>query len=170
MTNDNGSITAPQSRFQQALAAYNAAFTAMTSAPRDGDEKADNARYAVMIEAERNLFAIQPNTINDVRALAEITFRDPDSIPGWDLIGAVLNGLRHLDGNATSPTFDPAAWLDLYEQCGGGWINRGDELTLCAPIPQSEGVQSLLFELETRDGTKQVLDLIRQREAERIAA
>ncbi|MBY8335892.1 hypothetical protein KYN89_02405 [Alteriqipengyuania sp. NZ-12B] len=143
----------------------------MCSAPLDNDQQAEDARYSVMIEAERKLFATKPRTVTDVRALAEIAFRDPDSIPGADLIGSVLNGLRDLDDNAPSPTFDPEQWLVLYERCGGGWVRpAGRELTLCAPVPASDGIQASLWELETRGGREQVLRLIEEREAERIAA
>lgn len=115
--------------------------------------------------AEDRLFRQPPKSIADIRALAEIAWQDPASLPTSDMIATVLKGLRSLDGNAPSRTFDAKWWLYSFERFGGGYVVRGDEVLIVTPIPQSEALIGLLWELETRGGREQVKAAIREREA-----
>lgn len=155
--------TAPtQSRFDAALAEYLRERDRLEAMPVETTSREDEGRaMEAMAAAEDRLFRHAPQTVSDVRALAEITWRDPDSIPDASMIGAVINGLRQLDGNAPSRTFAPESWLRNYERLGGGWTNVEGEVSLLAPVPSHDGLQAMLWELDTRGGREQVKVAIR---------
>ena len=163
MTQTN--TTAPtitQSRFDEALTEYLRERDRLEAMPVETTSREDEGRaMEAMAAAERRLFNKTPQTVSDVRALAEIAWRDPDSLPDVSMIGAVINGLRQIDGNAPSRTFEPDSWLRNYERLGGGWTNVEGEVSLLAPVPTPEGLQAMLWELDTRGGREQVKAAIR---------
>lgn len=163
MTETNTTTPAPtQSRFDAALADYLRERDRLDGLPVETTSSEDEDRaMEVAIAAERRLFKQPVQNVGDVRSLAEIAWRDPDSIPDVSMIGAVINGLRQLDGNAPSRTFRAENWLTHYERLGGGWTSVEGEVSLLAPVPVSEGLKAMLWELDTRGGREQVKAIIR---------
>lgn len=152
----------PQSHFDEALTEYLRERDRLEAMPVETTSREDEGRaMEAMAAAERRLFNKTPQTVSDVRALAEIAWRDPDSIPDASMIGAVINGLRQLDGNTPSRTFQPDNWLRHYERLGGGWTNVEGVVSLLAPVPMPDGLQAMLWELDTRGGREQVKAAIR---------
>ena len=158
--------TRPQSRFDEALTEYLRERDRLEAMPVETTSREDEGRaMEAMAAAERRLFNKTPQTVGDVRVLAEIAWRDPDSIPDVSMIGAVINGLRQLDGNTPSRTFEPESWLRNYERLGGGWTNVEGEVSLLAPVPTHDGLQAMLWELDTRGGREQIKAAIRAKDS-----
>lgn len=153
-----------QSAFDRALAEYLRAREALDATPVDTTSSEDELlAMDAIAAAERRLFQQTPKDLADVRALAEIAFTDPDSIPGMDLIGAVLNGIRQFD-HEPSRIFNPGRWIEQFKRSGGGWVVTDDQVALLSPVPQTDAIESLLWELRTRGGEEQVKLIIRETE------
>lgn len=170
MTTTTTTRAREESAFDRCLAEYLQAREALDALPVD-TTSADDERIAMdaMCAAERRLFKQTPQNIADVRALAEVAFTDPDSIPGMDLIGAVLTGIRAFDP-APSRVFDPAKWVEQFREYGGGWVVRDGRVDLLTPVPASDTLTTLMWELRTRGGEEQVKSIIRDLDpAARIA-
>lgn len=157
--------TREQSGFDRALADFLAARAALDALPV-ATTSCEDEQIAMdaMCAAEQRLFRQTPQSLADVRALAEILWTDPDSIPGQDMIGAVLIGLRQIDGQP-SRVFNPAKWVADYRSFGGGWVVSEDRVTLMQPVPASDTLTSLMWELHTRGGEEEVKAIIAAGEA-----
>jgi len=72
---------------------------------------------------------------------------------------------------AASAEFDPAHWLTEFEAVGGGFVNRGSEVTFLAPKAGESGcAMSYIQELEQHpDWRAAVVDLIHQRDRSTIS-
>lgn len=153
-----------QRAFDRALAEYLRAREALDAMPVDTTSSEDEQlAMDAMAAAEHRLFRQTPQNMADVRALAEIAFTDPDSIPGMDLIGAVMNGIRQFD-HEPSRIFKPGRWIEQFKRSGGGWVVTDDQVALLSPVPQTDAIESLLWELRTRGGEEQVKSIIRETE------
>ncbi len=153
-------VSSRETDFDRALAEYLHARNTLDSLPAETTSGPDElVAMDAMGAAERRLFRQTPQNIADVRALAEITFNDPDSVPGWDLIGAVLNGLRLFD-YAPSRVFQPDRWIESYRRFGGGWVANEQGVQLLMPVPAGDALDGLMWELRTRGGEEQVKAII----------
>lgn len=160
MTDNTTTRTPQQTAFDRALAEYLLARDTLDSLPVEtATREAETLAMDAMGAAEGRLFRQTPQNIADVRALAEIAFNDPDSLPGWDLIGAVLNGLRLFDYEP-SRVFSAAKWVDTYRRFGGGWVVTDEGVQLLMPVPASDTLESLMWELQTRGGEDAVKAII----------
>lgn len=165
MTHDTTTTTRPQTAFDRALADFLSARDALDALPVDTTSGEVEMRAAdAMGAAERRLFNTTPQTIADVRALAEICWCDSDSLPTADMIGKVLSGLRQIDGQP-SRVFNPAKWVADYRRFGGGWVVTDDRVTLMQPVPCDDTLTNLMWELHTRGGEQQVKAIIAAGEA-----
>lgn len=158
---DNTTTAAPrQTAFNRALAEYLLARDTLDALPDDTTtHEAETLAMDALCAAERRLFKQTPQNIADVRALAEVAFADPDSLPGWELIGAVLNGLRQFDPEP-SRVFNPTKWVDAYRRFGGGWVVTDEGVQLLMPVPASDTLENLMWELRTRGGEDAVKAVI----------
>ncbi len=154
----------PQSGFDRSLAEYLRARDALDAKPVETTSCEDEQlAMDAVAAAENRLFKQTPRSLADVRALAEIAFTDPDSIPGMDLIGAVMNGIRQFD-HEPSRIFNPGRWIEQFKRSGGGWVVTDDQVALLSPFPQTDAIDCLLWELRTRGGEEQVKSIIRETE------
>lgn len=165
MTHDTTTTTRQQTAFDRALANFLGARDALDALPVETtDGEVELRAMDAMGAAERRLFETTPETIGDVRALAEICWSDTDGIPTTYLIGKVLSGLRQIDGQQ-SRVFNPAKWVADYRRFGGGWVVTEDRVTLMQPVPSDDTLTNLMWELHTRGGEEQVKAIIAAGEA-----
>ncbi|MEP2736728.1 MAG: hypothetical protein ABJP34_10570 [Erythrobacter sp.] len=150
--------TRPQSQptktaFQVALDTWIARRDALNLCNDDArsDELGD-----LLFAAERALLKQPVNNISDLRSLSEVIWQDPHSYPSDALIAVFFKALRGLDNNAESATFNAANWLSHFERFGGGWVETDGAVKLVHPVEQSDAMDDLIWELETRDGLKAV--------------
>ncbi|KZY55398.1 hypothetical protein A3736_01865 [Erythrobacter sp. HI0063] len=163
MTNTTTTPASTQSAFDRAIADYGHARAALDALPVETtSSEVEQIAMDAVYTAERRLLRQSPQNVSDVRAMAEIVWADPDSIPCEDSIAAVLNGLRKLDGKP-SRTFSATAWLVQFERLGGGWTDVEGEVSLLTPVPTNDGLKSLLWQLDTTGGREQVKAAIRSK-------
>lgn len=154
----------PQSAFDRTLAEYLHARDTLNAMPIDTTSGEDEQlAMDAVTAAERRLFKQKPQNIGDVRALAEILWADPDSIPCQEMIGTVLKGLCQFDC-APSRVFDAARWVERYREWGGGWVVNDGDVQLLMPVPAGDVLEALMWELQTRGGEGQVKGIIRNRD------
>lgn len=129
-------------------------------AAADDEDRLCNALEA----AERKLMGQRVESASDLRALAEIIWPDPSSIPPRQMMTTFFAALRQLDRSA-SRTFDPKAWVSQFKRGDGGWVERDGEILLLSPTPQSDLIAALFWEMETRGARELVENEIRRRAA-----
>ena len=155
-------------QFERALAEWTHCRHDLDHAPLDLSKKERDRLYDLLGSAEARLLALNPQNINQLRAMSEVIWGSTDVLPTREAVEAHFRALRHLDSSHTiSPTFDPEAWLAMYERNGGGWVEVGGEITLVSPTPQSERMQEAFWLLETRGSFECVKAAIRARSDER---
>lgn len=156
-------VTKEPTRFQKALAVWLARRNELNEAPLDIDQRREDELTDLLFAAEEKVLSESPSSFSELRALTELIFQDPGSMPSPHLLSALFAALRKLDGNGPSPTFNAKDWLRYFERANGGWIERDGEIVLVHPAKPSDLMQELLWVLETRDGLAAVRDEIRSR-------
>lgn len=162
--------TAQHTGFDKALELYNRRTASLDALPSNVSQDMETEACDLRTAAERQLFRQKVHSVADVRALAEVIFLDPDALPMPEHTTALLNALRSLDKRNPSRTFNPSAWLRALERHGGGWVMQDDEVSFLYPGNKPEVIDSLMWELETRDGCEAVKEEIRKREASSVEA
>jgi hypothetical protein len=154
-----------QSRFDEVLGDYSRQRAALDSLPIETTGHSETRAWDALQGAEARLMKAPANNISDLRAMAEVIWQDGDSVPGDELLSTFFDNLRRLDGQAPSRTFSPAAWLAWFENSGGGWIEREEEIVLLVPHDPCNVISHAMWALETRGGLEQVKALIRERKS-----
>lgn len=153
-----------EKRFDEAVSTW-CSYRAKLDETDIADQEANDFALDALITAEARTYEIPAQTISDFRAKFELLFIDPSCTPNEDALSALFADLRRLTGNEPSRTFSAKHWLADFEDRGGGWVERGGEVFLFAR--DKEHLEYWFWLLETRGTRGAVLDLIRQRIAER---
>lgn len=160
MTSITPRAAAAQTAFGEALADFLSARDALDALPVETTSSEDELRAMdAMGAAERRLFDKTPQTVADIRALAEIAWSDIDAPPTADMIGKVLSGLRVIDGQP-SRVFNAAKWVADFRRFGGGWVVTDTGVQLLQPVPAGDQLDNLMWELRTRGGEDAVKAII----------
>ena len=141
------------SEWKRLRLAVNAADYTSSNEERDG--------FDLLVKAEARLLDCPVQNVHELRALAEVIFQDPDSIPGADTLAKLFSAILSLDKGNDSPTFDAAGELAQFEKAGLGWVERDGAITFM----DKNGDRLDLFKwlLETRGATEQVKQVIANR-------
>ncbi len=149
-----------QSGFDRALGDYLRARDSLNAMPVETTSAEDETiAMDAMDAAQARVFKAEPESLADVRALAELTWQEPASQPSEELIEAVLAGIRKF-APGESRTFNAKTWLHYFTVHGGSWVNVDGEVKLLSPVPSGETLNGLLWELRTRGGEAQVKAVI----------
>lgn len=156
--------TTKPSSFQKTLAEYLDCLRRLEGKPANEQALLDSLHAS-----ECSLLEETPQTVADLRALAEIIWQDQDGVPSSEMLRSFFRALRTLTGGEPSQTFDAGAWLNWFETHNGGWIERDGDILLLWPEGDNAAMQldDLRFVLETRAGHAQVIAEIRRRQIER---
>lgn len=143
--------------FDRALTAYLYALDRLNNEPDESDEACDYAAFA-MRAAQDRLMAVPATNLDQLRAKADAMFFDLNSVVERDHIVSFMSDLVELTGGRQSMTFDPMAWLDLFERRGGSWKFCEGELLFF--VPETDLARESMAELEMRGGRAAVESLI----------
>lgn len=145
------------SEWKRLRLAVNAADYTTSNGEQDG--------FDLLVKAEARLLDSPVQNVHELRALAEVIFQDPDSIPGADTLAKLFSAILSLDKGNDSPTFDAAGELAQFEKAGLGWVERDGAITFM----DNNGDRLDLFKwlLETRGATEQVKQAIADRTDDR---
>jgi hypothetical protein len=143
--------SANPNRFEEALQRYLDARRRVQATSDDDDREVDH---------------LVAGLISDLRAKAEILWGSAADTPSLADLGEFMNDLVRLTGGAPSRVFDCARWLDRFQNRGGAWTVRGDDVFLMM-APDNAKLRDLFAELAAAGGRPQVEAELRRRHAER---
>ena len=154
----------PCGQFASALSDWKRQRLTLNAADYASSDDEQNG-FDLLAKAEARLLDSPVQNVHELRALAEVIFQDPDSIPGADTLAKLFGAMRSLDKGNDSPTFDAAAELAQFEKAGLGWVERDGAITFM----DNNGDRLDLFKwlLETRGATEQVKQAIANRSEDR---
>lgn len=150
---DNGACTC----FDRALSSYLYALDRLNNEPDESDEACDYAAFALRA-AEDRLMAVPAKNLNQLRVKADVLFSDLSSVLERDHIVSFMSDLVELTGGRQSITFDPMAWLDLFQRRGGTWKFCDGEVLFF--VPETNLARGSMAELEMRGGRAAVESLL----------
>lgn len=146
---------------QDKIAAYLSARRHLNNNRKSSPEEAERACTA-FIAAEADVIKEPATTLEDLRDKFDVVWIDPAALPTNEHILSVFADFRRLTGGGTSKLFDAELWLSRFEQRGGLYCTRGDEVFLLQP--KGADLDDDMFELEALGGREAVEELIRSRQ------
>lgn len=145
---------------QDKIAAYLSARRHLNSNRKSSPEEAERACTA-FIAAEADVIKEPATTLEDLRDKFDVVWIDPAALPTNKDILNVFADFRRLTGRP-SKLFDAELWLSRFEQRGGLYCTRGEEVFLLQP--KGTDLDDDMFELEALGGREAVEELIRSRQ------
>ena len=167
-------------RFEEALSAYLSARSYLRSLPDDSSAEQDEIAVDALFAALDRMLAVPASTIDEFRVKFEEVWLHSLGERDRETMRALFADLLALCGNTASRLFDPAYWLERFEQLGGLYYVRGDEVFLLQPNGDKEfrcfrctpqrhtALERHLFELEASGGREAVEALILERTAREV--